>query len=196
MQTEVEVKFLDINLAEIRAKLRQIGAKLITPERLMRRVNFESPVLSSKSAWVRVRDEGSHITVTYKQTIDQTVTGTREVNLEVDSYQAAVDFLNAIGLEEKSEQETKRESWELGDVQIELDTWPWLNPFIELEGPSVAALKQTAGKLGFIWDEHLAGDVTAVYQKNYTFAEQDLYHNPIRFGPVPSWLEPHHEKTY
>lgn len=190
MQTEVEVKFLDIEPDQLRAKLRQIGARLVTSERIMRRRNFDSEYMTQNHAWVRVRDEGGHITMTYKQTNDDTITGTQEVNLVVNDFDSARAFLSATGLIEKSYQETKRESWELDEVQIEIDSWPWLPAFVELEGPTESKLRDIARQLNFDWDNHLAGDVTAVYQRHYDFKTSDLYHLPIVFGPTPDWLTP------
>src|SRR6266496_4160475 len=106
MQTEVEVKFLDIDPAQIRAKLTQLGAKLVAPERLMRRRNIESPFINGQKAWVRVRDENDRVTMSYKQTTDLTVHGTQEVNLGIDDFAAGQAFLQAIGLTPKSYQET------------------------------------------------------------------------------------------
>jgi adenylate cyclase class 2 len=189
MQTEIEVKFLEINPDQIRSRLKKAGAELVAPERLMRRRNFESPFMLSKNAWVRVRDESGRITMTYKQTNDLTVSGTQEVNLEVDDFDAARNFLKEVGLAEKGYQETKRESWLLDGVHLEIDTWPWLKPIIELEGESEQSLHEVASKLDLPWHHHLASDITLVYQKYYDFEPHDLYHYPILFGPVPHWLK-------
>ncbi|HEY2004687.1 MAG TPA: hypothetical protein VGH44_06260 [Candidatus Saccharimonadia bacterium] len=61
MHTEIEVKFLDINLDDTRHQSHRLGAELMIPERLMRRINFESEALTHKNAWVRVRDENNRI---------------------------------------------------------------------------------------------------------------------------------------
>ena len=95
--------------------------------------------------------------MSYKQTNNTTLTGTQEVNLEVNRFDAACDFLHEIGLKEKSYQETKRESWKLGLVQIEMDTWPWLGPILELEGPDEHSLRQVAEKLALSWEKHMGG---------------------------------------
>jgi len=189
MHTEIEVKFLDIDVAELRQRLKQHGAQLVQPERTLRRRNFDFSQ-TRHDAWVRVRDEANKITITYKKTQDTTVHGTHEINLEVDNFEAACEFMNAIGLKEKSEKETRRESWLLDEVQIEIDTWPWIPSFVELEGNSVDDLRHVAQKLDFSWESHLAGDVTGVYRLHYKFDVHDLYNKPIVFGPTPSWLKP------
>jgi len=115
MQTEIEAKWLAINTDDIRQSLQRVGATLISPERLMIRRNFDYPDkrLEKVGGWVRVRNEGAKITLSYKQLNDRTVHGTKEVNVTVNDFDATVSFLEAIGLKQKSIEETKRESWKL-----------------------------------------------------------------------------------
>lgn len=191
MQTEIEAKFLHISIPKVRQQLIAIGAVLQQPERLMRRYVYDFPDrrLHQIGGWVRVRDEGDKVTMSYKQLNDRTIQGTKEVNLTVDSFENASTFLKALGLASKSYQETKRESWKLGEVELELDTWPWIDPFIELEGPSEAALRQTAELLELPWDQALHGSVETAYMDEYdvTEAEIDTWDHVI-FEPVPDWL--------
>ncbi|HUD11275.1 MAG TPA: class IV adenylate cyclase [Candidatus Saccharimonadia bacterium] len=191
MKTEIEVKFLDINIDSLRNQLTSLGARLVTPERLMRRRNLDFPDLrlaKEYSGWVRVRDEGGKVTMSYKQTNDYSVRGTEEINLDVNNFDAASEFLTTIGLKQKSYQETKRESWELEGVQVEIDTWPWIPPFVELEGSSESDLKRVATKLELNWDSHRAGDVSATYMHYYDIEISKILSTDITFGPVPQWL--------
>jgi adenylate cyclase class 2 len=199
MQTELEVKFLNIDTTDMRRRLEIAGAILVAPERLMRRRNFDFPDLprqKNHSAWVRVRDESDIVTMTYKQVDDYTVTGTKEVNLIVDSFDYGTQFLHALGLIETSYQETRRESWTLESVQIELDSWPWIPTFIELEGPSEAALQSVAKTLELDWSTHRAGDVSATYQIYYDIQQSDIIGWPnTTFDPMPEWLESKRRKV-
>jgi hypothetical protein len=43
MKTEIEAKFLNINKENIRKLLKNIGAELVQPERMMERAVFDSP---------------------------------------------------------------------------------------------------------------------------------------------------------
>ena len=132
MNNEIEAQFLDIDKTEIRERLKSIGAKLEKPETLMRRTVFDL----GNHSFARVRDEGDKITVTYKKiTDDNSIRGTKEINLEVDNYKNAIAFLKECGLEIKAEQESKREIWTLDKVELCIDTWPWLPTFLEIEGP-------------------------------------------------------------
>ena len=192
MQTEIEAKFLNTDHDAIRAKLKKLGAKLEHPKRLMRRRNFDFQSLSLDkiNGWVRVRDEGDKITMTYKQLDHRGLHGTKEVNLTIDDYEQAKAFLEAVNLECKSEQETTRESWSLDGVQIELDEWPWIKPFIELEAKDEAGIKQAAKKLGLDWSKATHGSVELAYQAEYDVTDAEIDSWPeIKFIPVPDWLE-------
>lgn len=191
MPTEIEAKFTEIDPAEVRAYLRAIGAVQEYPERLMRRMVFDFPDkrLSAVGGWVRVHDEGDRITLCYKQLNDRTLHGTEEIDLVVDSFESAGVFLQAIGMQMKSSQETKREKWVYGGVEITIDTWPWIPTFVEIEGASEEVVMQTAQDLGFDWSKALYGSVEPVYQMHYDVTEEEINHwESITFVPTPDWL--------
>lgn len=191
MQTEIEAKWLNIDPSEFRIRLKAAGADLVNPERQMTRATFDLPESERTSGrWARVRDEGDKTTMTYKQLTDRTVLGTKEINLTIDDFQKGCEFLRELGLEQKSYQETKRESWVLDGVEVEIDTWPWVPSFVELEAPTEDALHKAAEKLGLSMDQALHGSVEPVYQAVYDVTEDQVNRCPeIRFGAVPDWLE-------
>jgi len=191
MDTEIEAKFLNINHAGFRQALVKAGAELVAKERLMCREVFDFPDerLEKIGGWVRVRNEGDKITMSYKQLNDRTINGTKEVTLVVDNYENAKQFLLSIGLITKSYQETKRESWRLDGVEIELDTWPWIPTFVEFEAPSEKLLKNVVAKLGLSWQNAKHGSVETAYQDVYDVSEQEIDSwESITFIPVPDWL--------
>lgn len=192
MAVEIEAKFLDIDVRAVRTKLGTLGARLVHPERLMRRYNFDFPDrrLEAVGGWVRLRDEGDKVTLAYKQLKERTLHGTSEVSVAVDSFTHARSLLEAVGLETKALQETKRERWQLQDCEVTIDTWPWLPPFVELEAASEAALRSAADVLGFDFSKALHGSVEIVYQQYYTVTDEELQRWPeLTFGPIPAWLE-------
>ena len=192
MQTEIEAKFLDVDADAVREKLRTIGARLVYSERLMRRKNFDYPDrrLEKNGGWIRVRDEGEKVTLSYKQLLDRTITGTKEVALMVDSFDNAALFLTSIGLENKSVQETKREAWDRNGVEVVIDTWPWIPTFIEIEGETEDAVRAVAAELGFDWAQAIHGSVEIIYCKHYDVTEEEVYQwREMVLGPVPEWLE-------
>src|SRR3989344_9275979 len=192
MQTEIEAKFLNIKPADLRISLENHGATLIHEERLMRRKVFDNPSgdLRKIGGWIRVRDEGDKITLSYKQLNDRTLHGTKEISLDISNFEAMCDFLLATGFVCKSYQETKRERWELDGVEVTLDTWPWIPPFIEIEGKQEEDLKVVVSKLGLNWNNALHGSVETAYQAVYEVTEDEIdsWEN-ITFSSVPDWLE-------
>jgi adenylate cyclase class 2 len=169
MNTEIEAKFINVNHDEIRDKLKEFGAVLEQPKRLMRRVVIHTPEMTTKNAFLRVRDEGYRTTITYKQFDGDTVDGAKEHEVEVSSFDEAINILSASGLAYDTYQESKRENWRLGDVEIMLDEWPWLNPYIEIEGKSEQAIQEVAQLLGFEWSDAVFGGVANVYKKQYPY---------------------------
>lgn len=178
MQTELEAKFLAVDHEALRHKLKALGAVCKYPMRLMKRYNFDFPdrrLEHELRGWVRVRDEGDKVTISYKQLNDRSLHGTKEICVKVSSFEDAKAFLEAIGLKANAYQETKRESWQLGDVEIELDQWPWTRPYIEMEAASEEALRQAAKRLELNWAEVLHGSVEVVYQAEYNVTDAQIY---------------------
>lgn len=172
MNKEIEAKFLNINHDEIREKLSSLGAVLEQPMRIMRRVVIHSPDMTKKNAFVRVRDEGHRTTITYKQFDEDSIDGAKEYEIQVDDFDTAVSLLAASGLKYDTFQETKRENWKLGDTEIMLDEWPWLNPYIEIESRDESNVKDLALKLGFDWKDAVFGGVANAYQKQYPHIDE------------------------
>ncbi|MGD1003225.1 MAG: class IV adenylate cyclase [Minisyncoccia bacterium] len=188
METEIEAKFLDIDPIAVRAKLKALGAALIYPEVLMKRKVFDHPT-NKQSDWLRVRDEGDKITMSYKKVIDRTVHGTKEITIKVSNFDDACAILLAAQLRQAAYQETRRETWRLDETEIMIDTWPWIPTFVEIEAPSEEKLKAAARKLGLQWGDALYGSVEPAYQKYYDVTEKEIDSWPeIVFGPVPDWL--------
>ena len=192
MNTEIEVKFLHVNHEEVRAKLREAGAVCEKPMRLMRRVTFDSAAMKAKNGWIRVRDEGDKITIGYKQTDSLDIDGTKEIETVVGDFEAAVAIFKQLEIDGGSFQESKRESWRFGEVQIELDEWPWLDTFIEIEAPSEKQVGDVAAKLGFDMKNAVSGDVMVAYRDQYPhLREKETVGNlaEVKFGtPVPDML--------
>ncbi len=193
MNTEIEAKFLDINPVDFRKRLESLGAKRMFPERLMKRKNFDFPDrrLKKIGGWVRVRDEGDgKITLTYKQLLNRSLHGMKEIETEVKSFDDACDILVAMGMKVKTYQETKREKWMLKDTEIVIDTWPWIPPFAEVEAPTEEAVRKTAVALGLDFQKALHGSVEVAYQNYFDVSEEEIDHwESITFIPVPEWLE-------
>lgn len=188
MQTEIEAKFTDIGIDRMREKLSQAGATLVHAERLMRRHIFHLP--DGENAWVRVRDEGDKVTMTYKHTAERTLHGTKEVDLIVDDFVRATEFLEAVGLRQKSIQETKRETWSLKECEVTIDTWPWVPTCSEVEGPTEEAVRAVASMLELDWSKALQGGIEPLYQRYYAVTEEEVRSwSSMTFGPVPEWLE-------
>lgn len=181
MTTEFEAKFLVRDLSDARRQLEEIGATCVHAERLLRRAVFDLPDLSldRRGAWVRVRDEGDRVTMSYKQVqCESDVTGTFETILIVDSYDRATELLNDIGMVRKSYQETKRESWTCEGVSFDIDTWPGLPPFMEIEAGDEVAIRRWANVLGFRWEDAFFGGVDVVYEAVLGIPKVHVNHVP------------------
>lgn len=167
MNTEIEAKFLHINRDELREKLQSIGAVLEYPLRTMRRIVVQSDAMKDDSAYVRVRDEGDKVTLTYKRKDSNTVDGIQEAETEVKDFDTAATILRGLNFPWVSYQESKREKWHVGDVEVVLDEWPWIAPFAEIEGPTEEGIREVAHKLGFSWDDAVFGSVMQAYRAEY-----------------------------
>lgn len=172
MEIEYEAKFININKDEFRQKLKSVGAKLIKPEMLYKRTVFFPPKgYNIVGSWVRVRDEGDKITMSYKVTTNGDIKKQQETMLIVDDYQNACQFLLNLGCRQKAYQETKREIWNLNGVEITIDEWPYIEPYTEIEGKNEEEVKKVANVLGFDYKQAIFGAADQIISKKYGISE-------------------------
>lgn len=171
MKDEIEAKFLSVDHGEIREKLRTLGASCVQPMRLMKRAIVDFPDLrlqqGERNSYVRVRDEGNKVTLTYKQFNSLAVDGAKEIETTVGSFDDTIGIFVAMGLEVVSLQESRRETWTYKGCEIVLDEWPWLKPYIEIEGASIEDLKSVSAELELDWKDAVFGDVMVAYRAEY-----------------------------
>lgn len=174
MQTELEVKFLDIDIEDMRHRLKNAGASLEQPMRLMRRVLIEQPQHAAENAFLRIRDEGDKVTLTFKRRDEEHPTkmdSVKEIEVTVSDFDKTVEIFKEAGWPYLTYQETKRETWHVGDSEVVIDVWPWLAPMIEIEGPTEADVRATAETLGLDWRNAFYGHIDDAYVQHYTFKE-------------------------
>ena len=141
---EREVKFLNIDPGAIEKKLKNIGAKRIFDKVYRRRV-FDHPDLrfNEKGAFLRLRDEGDKITMTFKQRLGVKThdgktndEGMEEIEVTVSDFEKTAELLMKIGLKEKFYEENRRIRYQLNDIEFDIDFWPLLEPYLEIEAVS------------------------------------------------------------
>ena len=169
MQEEIETRFLDINKDELIKKLISIGAIDKGEEKLEETI-FHAADGSwiGKRKFVRLRKTKNKIKLTYKENVEQTVDSAREIELEVSDLDKCSQFFEKVGLKAMRQLEKYRHTFELGDVTLDIDSWPKIPPYVEIEGPSVESLKSFCDKFGLDWEKRFDGDAREVF-KHYGY---------------------------
>lgn len=178
MDIEYEATFPEIDKTTVRERLVGVGAELVKPEFLQKRVVFHLPKGNEvPGGWLRVRDESDRITLSLKIVDGNRITDQKELLLGVSDFESAVNLLLTLGCIRKSYQETKRELWRIDGVEVTLDEWPFLKPFVEIEGVSEAMVHRVAEKLGFEYDQAVFGAVDVMYMRQYPHLTADRINN-------------------
>ncbi len=168
MNIEYEATYPNISKDDVRKRLKEAGATIIKPEFLQKRICFELPSGHQiKGGWLRVRDEKDKITMSFKLVNGDKIQDQKEICLKIDNFDEGVLFLKSIGCEQKAFQESRRELWSLNDVEIMIDEWPYLEPYVEIEGKSEEEVKLVSKKLGFDYSQALFCSVDTLYNRKY-----------------------------
>lgn len=71
-----------------------------------------------------------------------------------------------LGFTPKASQQNRRTSYVLDGVQLEVDEWPLIPPYLEIEGASKEDVVRVAGLLGYAEDQLTGENTTAVYRRH------------------------------
>ncbi len=177
MDIEYEATFEHVDKDGVRARLRAAGATLVRPEYTQKRVVFNLPLGHEiPGGWLRVRDEGGKATMSLKVVDGSAIENQKEICLAVDDFDAAVEFLTLVGASRKAHQETRRELWRLDGTDVTIDEWPFLEPFVEVEGRDEATVRAASEKIGFDYAQALFCSTDTLYARKYGF-DEDRFNN-------------------
>ena len=161
MAHEIETKVLDIDGKSVTRVLKKLGAKRFRDTRLVVDWYREKGVKEGKDQWyLRIRSDstGKHeVTWKARSQITGVARKHKEINFLVNEPDKLSDLFKSIGLEKYAHQEKDRVSYRFKKWTFELDIYPGMPPFLEIEGTSERHIREGMRLLGI--------------QKNRTWAE-------------------------
>lgn len=170
---EFEIKFLEVDVPELEKKLVSIGA-LKVGEFDYRRMLLDYPDfrLDANHSWLRLRTNGQETTLAFKERIknpdDKEGTkdlGMKEVEIIVDDYPRTYELMKALGFVIKREEENKRIRYQKNDVVFDIDIWPQIPPYLEIESSSLQRTEEAGLELGFDPKDALICSASKIYKK-------------------------------
>ena len=165
MGIEYEVRVLDINIEETTKKLEILGAKKVGEWEQKRYVYDTNPV--NPNAWYRLRTNGSETTLTYKNVQANTVDGTKELEIVVSDFDKTNELLELMGYINRGYQENKRIRYMLNGIEIDIDSWPMIPAYMEIEGKSVDEVNEMLVLLDVDMDKVTALNCQDIYKDVY-----------------------------
>lgn len=178
IEQEIEVKFFPIDIKQVQTKLKESGATIKNPMRLMRRKVYGGEANPAMDCtYGRVRDEGNVITMSAKYSAqNNSITSQREAQIVINDFESGTQVLESFGLVPTDYQENRRETWQLADgTLVELEEWPDLPAYLEIEGSSVAALQTVASQLGLDWEKHLTVPTNDLYASHHGLTKEETH---------------------
>ncbi len=175
---EIETKVLEVNREEIAEKLKNLGAKEIQDTRLT--VDWYSSPNTHSDAhpwYLRVRkttDGKSEISWKSLPTIVGNTRQSKEVNLDISDFEKGKHLLDAIGLENYAHQEKDRHSFTLKDWNFDIDTYPSMPTYLEIEGKSVEHIKEAMDMLGLQDHESISEGERKLIEQRYKLNWNDM----------------------
>ena len=165
MNTEYEIRVLEIDKEKLISKLEELGATFNGKWHQKRYVYNTIP--KKENEWIRLRTNGIKTTLTYKNVEKKTLDGTKELEVEVEDFVKTSQLLENAGLHHKGYQENKREQYILNGIEIDIDTWPLIPTYVEIEGKNEQEVLDVAKILQLDKDKMTALDVQSLYLEIY-----------------------------
>jgi adenylate cyclase, class 2 len=160
MAVEYEVKVLDIDVDSLKSKLVELGFS--RPEKLdFKRFVYDIP--GQEKTWLRLRSDNKKTTITLKKFVSDNIDGTKEFEIVTDSFDTAHEFLINLGYKQAAYQENRRTLYRNSDIEVSIDEWPLIPPYLEIEGRDVESVKKYIEKLGLSNFKHTSDTPKYVY---------------------------------
>lgn len=131
--------------------------------------------------WIRLRKNGEKASITVKHILGRKTlrSGVRvhdinnvlEFEIQIDSFETAKTLLEQMGYYHKNYQEKRRIQYTYNSLEIVMDSWPHIPPYIEIEGKNEDDIFNLLSKLGYKKEDTVSMNTDDVY----TYYGLDMY---------------------
>ena len=178
MAHEIETKVLDIDVGDVLQKMANIKAKMVSKTRLSVSWFRIKGVKEGEDPWflrIRSNSEGKNeVTWKAKSDILGTARKHKEINFNIAEPEKLEDLFIELGLEKYAYQEKDRTTFVLNDWQFDLDQYPRMPAFLEIEGKSEEHVKEAMSLLGIEKNKTWAKGERILIQDTYKLDWYDM----------------------
>lgn len=169
MVTEIEARFIEIDIEELVTKAVSLGGVDLGEHLLEETIFYDKDLTWSPAGrYARIRSyDGKHV-FTHKQITADTIDGAEEIEFTVDKPEQLKAFLEKMELVPFRVQQKKRRKVKFDGVVLDIDSWPKIPPMLEIEGDTEQHVKDIAEKLGLDWNKALFIDPKKIIE-NYGY---------------------------
>ncbi len=118
--------------------------------------------------WVRLRETNNKTTITVKNILETTIDFLQpvlEAEVEVPSIKDANALLEQLGFSFRNYQEKRRITYSINGTELDIDFWPLIPPYLEIEGNSMKEIDDVIDKLNLRKYEIVSCNTEEVYKK-------------------------------
>lgn len=162
MKTEIEARILEVNKENLIKKLEDLGAVFVRDMEQKRYVYDFVPAIKGK--WIRLRTDGVKTTLTIKDIVDKSISGTKELEVTVDDINKTNLLLEELGYKARSYQENKRTRYMYKGVEVDIDSWPLIPTYVELEAGTEEEIWELVEAIGFKKEDTITYSVEDIYK--------------------------------
>jgi adenylate cyclase, class 2 len=183
---ETEAKFYVRDLDRVKSRLHELDAHLLQERVLETNIRFDVPGarLRAEGKVLRLRrDTSTKFTYKSASTKEQGVLSREEIEFEVEDFEKAKRFLEALGYQKLVYYEKYRTTYSLqpsegfmqahlgkewkpseGSIYVMLDELPY-GSFVEIEGTTIEGIRSIADQLHLNWETAIATSYNALFDR-------------------------------
>ncbi len=160
---EHEIKVLNIDIEQVKAKLEQLGAKKVyDDERKFTVLDNEKGDYLKQDKLIRITEEGN---IKVSIHIHNSKPEIKEaIKYKASRMKEQLDFFSAIGLKAIAKASAHRISYELGNIDFDIDDFYKIPPFLEIDTENVENERELLKRLGLENHEVVRMGTEAIFE--------------------------------
>jgi adenylate cyclase, class 2 len=167
---EIELKFLNIDVENIKKKIKELGAKIKYDSQIESYPFLAEGFHGSDSSkkFLRIRKSNDEVWITYKGPAKKSSMTTREeIEVKADDYDKAIKLIEKLGFKKGKVFKKHRLHYELGDTHFELDTVKNIPTYLEIETNNEKDMKNICAKIGLDITKGRKGTIVEILPEKF-----------------------------